>query len=90
MSKALSKVQSAKTAIPLQTMYQTGEGLVATNSHSDSLPIDSDIRQSMIAEAAYLRAEQRGFAPGHEMDDWLAAEQELWTRLADPVTHHAV
>jgi hypothetical protein len=27
-----------------------------------------------IAEAAYYRAQARGFEPGHEMDDWLAAE----------------
>lgn len=31
----------------------------------------------MIAEAAYLRAEQRGFAGGHELDDWLDAETEI-------------
>jgi hypothetical protein len=31
----------------------------------------------MIAEAAYLRAERRGFAPGHEAEDWLAAEVEV-------------
>lgn len=30
-----------------------------------------------IAELAYFKAEQRGFEPGHEMDDWLSAEQEL-------------
>jgi hypothetical protein len=31
----------------------------------------------MIAEAAYLRAERRGFAPGSEAEDWLAAEAEV-------------
>ena len=31
----------------------------------------------MIAEAAYLRAERRGFAPGQESEDWLAAEVEV-------------
>jgi hypothetical protein len=31
----------------------------------------------MIAEGAYLRAERRGFAPGHEGEDWLAAEAEV-------------
>ncbi|MGJ0515854.1 MAG: DUF2934 domain-containing protein [Methylomicrobium sp.] len=30
-----------------------------------------------IAEMAYFKAEQRGFAPGHELDDWCAAEQEI-------------
>jgi hypothetical protein len=31
----------------------------------------------MIAEAAYLRAERRGFSPGGEEEDWLAAEGEV-------------
>jgi hypothetical protein len=31
----------------------------------------------MIAEAAYLRAERRAFAPGNETEDWLAAEVEV-------------
>jgi|APFre7841882724_1041349.scaffolds.fasta_scaffold66255_3 hypothetical protein len=33
-------------------------------------------REQRIRLAAYFRAEQRGFAPGHALDDWLAAEQE--------------
>ncbi len=38
-------------------------------------------RRAMIAEAAYLRAERRGFIPGHEEEDWLAAEEEVDTLL---------
>jgi hypothetical protein len=34
-------------------------------------------RDARIAELAYYKAEQRGFAPGHEMDDWLLAEREV-------------
>ena len=34
-------------------------------------------RQAMIAEAAYYCAERRGFAPGHELEDWLRAEAEI-------------
>jgi hypothetical protein len=34
------------------------------------------LRQA-IAEAAYYRAQQRGFAPGHELEDWLAAQHEI-------------
>ena len=35
----------------------------------------------LIAEAAYYKAEERGFAPGHELDDWVAAESEVRRRL---------
>ena len=34
-------------------------------------------RYEMIAEAAYFRAADRDFAPGHEIEDWLAAEKEV-------------
>lgn len=33
-------------------------------------------RQAAIARAAYLNAQQRGFEPGHELDDWLQAERD--------------
>ncbi len=34
-------------------------------------------REVRIAEIAYFRAQRRGFAPGHELEDWLAAEAEV-------------
>lgn len=39
--------------------------------------VDPRQRAALIAEAAYFRAEKRGFAPGHESEDWLAAEAEV-------------
>jgi hypothetical protein len=33
-------------------------------------------RRQRIADRAYRRAEARGFEPGQELDDWLAAEAE--------------
>ena len=36
-----------------------------------------EARRALIAERAYLRAERRGFGPGHETEDWLAAEAEV-------------
>jgi len=36
-------------------------------------------REQRIAIIAYLRAAERGFEPGHELDDWLAAEREIAT-----------
>ncbi len=38
-------------------------------------------RNAMIAVAAYLKAQARGFVPGGELDDWLAAEEEVDTLL---------
>lgn len=36
--------------------------------------------RAMITEAAYFCAARRGFAPGHELEDWLTAEAEIGTR----------
>jgi hypothetical protein len=47
-------------------------GLAATPSPAQAVPTPG-----MIATAAYFLAEQRRFAPGHELEDWLAAEQQI-------------
>lgn len=39
--------------------------------------LDCTDRDSRIAELAYYKAEQRGFEPGSELDDWIDAEREL-------------
>ena len=43
---------------------------------SDAVTKQPDF-SATIAERAYFKAQQRGFVPGHELEDWLAAEQEL-------------
>jgi hypothetical protein len=40
-------------------------------------PVDPKERYHGVAEAAYFRAEQRGFQPGNELQDWLDAEAEI-------------
>lgn len=47
------------------------------------LPSFSESREARIAEAAYWRAERRGFQSGHELDDWLQAEKEIDDRGKD-------
>jgi hypothetical protein len=42
----------------------------ATNSSDEE-------RCCLVAELAYYKAEARGFEPGHELEDWLAAEAEV-------------
>jgi Protein of unknown function (DUF2934) len=41
------------------------------------LQLTPEARRALIAETAYLRAERRGFTPGHETEDWVAAEAEV-------------
>lgn len=44
-------------------------------------------RQELIAAEAYCRAEQRGFAPGCELDDWLDAERTVDKHLCEAPTN---
>jgi Protein of unknown function (DUF2934) len=39
--------------------------------------------EGQIAEIAYYKAESLGFTPGHELIDWLEAEQELTLTCED-------
>jgi Protein of unknown function (DUF2934) len=43
----------------------------------DAAARDLTPREKKVADAAYFRAERRGFAPGFEVEDWLAAEAEV-------------
>ena len=53
--------------------------------------VDDAEQLRRIAEAAYYRAERRGFCPGCEMEDWLAAEREVGEqRNVDPSAGGAV
>jgi hypothetical protein len=38
-------------------------------------------RAEMVRMAAFFRAERRGFTPGYEIEDWLAAEVEVAERV---------
>ncbi|HEX6260010.1 MAG TPA: DUF2934 domain-containing protein [Woeseiaceae bacterium] len=43
--------------------------------------VDPEQRSRMIAEAAYFRAEQRGFEGGDPLADWVEAEAEIDSKL---------
>lgn len=65
-------------------MNTAAAGRRKTRAASPITPEAIPSREQMIAEAAYYRAERRNFAGGREMDDWLAAEEEI-DSLINPV-----
>jgi Protein of unknown function (DUF2934) len=54
-----------------------GTEVTAARLERREIPSFSISREARIAEAAYWRAERRGFVAGQELDDWLAAEREI-------------
>ena len=57
-------------------------GVLGAGSESSRTRIAPAERRKLVAQAAYYRAERRGFAPGGEVQDWLEAEAEIG-RLLD-------
>lgn len=55
---------------------------LGTDSDTVRSDVPQAVRNNMIATAAFYRAERRGFVPGGEMEDWLAAEAEIEQLLA--------
>lgn len=56
------------------------EQLSRRNAQGKSAPArvgDLTQQHAMIAEAAYYCAQRRGFAPGHELEDWVQAEAQI-------------
>ena len=66
---------AARTASTAKASGFTGEG------RGDVSPEEM---RKLISEAAYYRAKQRGFEPGHELEDWIQAEAEVTRRLNGP------
>jgi hypothetical protein len=60
---------------------QVSERREAPQRSSVRAGIQKDELRRLIAEAAYYKAEQRGFSPGYEERDWLEAEAEVMQRL---------
>jgi len=56
---------------------RTALGALAAASQMGAEPVEPEQRQAMIREAAYFLAENRGSGAGHELEDWLAAEEQI-------------
>lgn len=51
--------------------------MISTLEAPPQSPMPKDLRDRFIAEAAYYKAEKRGFAPGFQEQDWAEAEAEI-------------
>ena len=68
------------TAPPISPTSDSGKsGVIAETASQVAMDraVDPEARKLMIAEAAYYCAEKRGFASGHDLEDWLEAESQI-------------
>ncbi|WP_298356793.1 DUF2934 domain-containing protein [Rhodoblastus sp.] len=69
---ATRRSASTKTSAPAKAAAPAKRKPAAKKAAAAATP--SVPRDAVIARLAYAFAESRGFAPGRELDDWLAAE----------------
>lgn len=67
----------APEKIAPQQRTEAGKPAAPSSGAATRSNVSEDARRAMVAQAAYLRAERRGFAPGGELEDWAAAEAEV-------------
>lgn len=76
-----SRRTASATAAPASPRKSPAKAKVvkpkASERNDIATSLTPDERLRMIEQAAFFRAERRGFAPGHEFEDWLAAEAEI-------------
>ncbi len=75
---ATPKPDSQAGAPRTATSEQRSAPVTTSSARAEASP--EEIRQ-LIAEAAYYKAKDRGFQPGHELEDWIQAESEVMRRV---------
>lgn len=66
---------------PSSDVIQTGATSAGMGSGRARAEMSREEIYKLIQEAAYYKAKARGFAPGHEVQDWIEAEAEVRLRL---------
>lgn len=76
--KAVKAAKPAKPEKPAKPVEQSPVNGAEPATMSASVTVMTvELRCQMVADAAYFRAEQRGFMGGDPFEDWLAAEREI-------------
>ena len=86
MTTATAGNPAQRNARPTPAKAGIVDAPVAPSGVAPSPSIGPEQRQARICDAAYFLSERRGFRPGHELDDWLAAEGEVDRLLAASVS----
>ncbi len=81
VSATVPKVETSATPALTTTAqpknYPLKPSIVKNEARTNLVPINVE---EEVRRLAYLLSERRGFEPGHESEDWLAAEREIRQR----------
>jgi hypothetical protein len=74
--------KTVKRKVAVSALELTGSAEMGSESSTTlAMSIDPAVRRQLVAAEAYFLAERRGFAAGHELADWVAAEATVDSRF---------
>jgi hypothetical protein len=87
VEKRAVKVTKRKTTRKVTVSDLTDSAVMAVleSKQLETKIVDSEVRRQLVAAEAYFLAERRGFAAGNEVEDWVAAEAVVDSRLNQQV-----
>ena len=77
LAAPVAQTRAAETPTTVTRTAARKPVIVKTEPRAKLVPINLD---DEIRRLAYLLSERRGFEPGHDAEDWLAAEREVRQR----------
>jgi hypothetical protein len=87
VAKRVVKVTKRKTTRKATVSELSDSAVMAVleSKQLETKAIDPEARRQLVAAEAYFFAERRGFAAGNEVEDWVAAEVLVDSRLKQQV-----
>lgn len=88
VEKRVVKVTKRKTRKAVVSDLDDGAAMAVLESSAlkaNGTAIAPEMRRQLVAAEAYFFAERRGFAAGNELEDWVAAEVVVDSRLKQQV-----
>jgi len=80
-TESSSQPKNARVNAEHQTAQSAQPEIISSTvtkvSRPETGPLTHERRRELIAVTAYFLAERRNFQPGHEEEDWLAAEAQI-------------
>jgi hypothetical protein len=83
--KGVVKVTKRKTTRKPRVSELSDSAVMAVLEKLETKTIDPEVRRQLVAAEAYFIAERRGFTAGNEVEDWVAAEVVVDSRLKQQV-----
>jgi hypothetical protein len=83
--KRVVKVTKRRTTRKATVSEFSDSAVMVVLEQLETKTIDPDARRQLVAAEAYFFSERRGFAAGNEVEDWVAAEVLVDSRLKQQV-----